>query len=786
MKQLPFIPTRDMIIFPGVVTPLYVGRTLSIATIEKSVANKSQILLGMQKDPFDENPNLETGINFTGVVANIIQVVKMQNDTIKVLVEGDSRAHISDIQIINGEYLANYEILKPNNLDPNLTDALLRKVLKSFEQFASLAAKVPSDLITTMRSIKDLDNVFNVVSSHLPITSELKQELLSEVDLETRGYALLEILSQEIEISKLEKKLDDKVKDKLNTAQKNFYLKEKISAIKEEIGESADDDLKELEKEIKKAKLPKYAQKKAEAELKKLSKMASFSAEASVCRTYIETIISLPWSKESKDILDIKLASETLEKDHYGLHDVKDRILDYLAVKQLNPNTKGGILCLAGPPGVGKTSLVKSIAESMGRKFVRVSLGGVRDEAEIRGHRRTYVGSMPGRIIKALKEAGTSNPVILLDEIDKMASDFKGDPSSAMLEVLDPEQNYHFEDHYLDMPFDLSKVFFVATANDLRGVSAPLRDRMEIISLSSYTEFEKLHIAKKYLIKQSQDDNGLSKIKFEISDNTILKIINEYTREAGVRNLKREFNSLFRKLAREVIEKDKKKISITLTNLEKYLGKPKLKPEKLREKTLKQGVVNGLAWTAYGGTTLEVQGVSVNGKGALSLTGTLGNVMKESATVAFTYIKSHLEDFNLNETDFFEKKDIHLHFPEGATPKDGPSAGIAITTAILSVVSGRKIRQDVAMTGEVTITGEVLPIGGVKEKVIGAHRVGIREVILPDENRADEQDIPKEIKKDMIIHFVSTYKEVEEIILEKIDTPKKKVNKKEKVNKDAN
>lgn len=786
MKQLPFIPTRDMIIFPGVVTPLYVGRTLSIATIEKSVASKSQILLGMQKDPFDENPNLETGINFTGVVANIIQVVKMQNDTIKVLVEGDSRAHISDIQIINGEYRANYEILKPNNLDPNLTDALLRKVLKSFEQFASLAAKVPSDLITTMRSIKDLDNVFNVISSHLPVTSELKQELLNEVDLEARGYALLEILSQEIEISKLEKKLDDKVKDKLNTAQKNFYLKEKISAIKEEIGESADDDLKELEKEIKKAKLPKYAQKKAETELKKLSKMASFSAEASVCRTYIETIISLPWSKESKDILDIKLASETLEKDHYGLHDVKDRILDYLAVKQLNPNTKGGILCLAGPPGVGKTSLVKSIAESMGRKFVRVSLGGVRDEAEIRGHRRTYVGSMPGRIIKALKEAGTSNPVILLDEIDKMASDFKGDPSSAMLEVLDPEQNYHFEDHYLDMPFDLSKVFFVATANDLRGVSAPLRDRMEIISLSSYTEFEKLHIAKKYLIKQSQEDNGLSKIKFEISDNTILKIINEYTREAGVRNLKREFNSLFRKLAREVIEKDKKKISITLTNLEKYLGKPKLKPEKLREKTLKQGVVNGLAWTAYGGTTLEVQGVSVNGKGALSLTGTLGNVMKESATVAFTYIKSHLEDFNLNETDFFEKKDIHLHFPEGATPKDGPSAGIAITTAILSVVSGRKIRQDVAMTGEVTITGEVLPIGGVKEKVIGAHRVGIREVILPDENRADEQDIPKEVKKDMIIHFVSTYKEVEEIILEKIDTPKKKVIKKEKVKKDAN
>lgn len=786
MKQLPFIPTRDMIIFPGVVTPLYVGRTLSIATLEKTIANKSQILLGMQIDPFEENPNLKTGIHPVGVVANILQIVKMQNDTIKVLVEGDLRANISDIQILNGEYIANYETSIPTQLEDNMTDALLRKVTKAFENFASLSAKIPSDLIATIRSIKDLDNVYNVISSHLPIPSEIKQEILAETDLENRGYMLLEILSQEIEISKLEKKLDDKVKDKLNTAQKNFYLKEKITAIKEEIGESADDDLKELEKEIKKAKLPKYALKKAETELKKLSKMASFSAEASVCRTFIETIISLPWNKESKDILDIKIASKTLDKDHYGLHDVKDRILDYLAVKQLNPDTKGGILCLAGPPGVGKTSLVKSIAESMGRKFVRVSLGGVRDEAEIRGHRRTYVGSMPGRIIKALKEAGTSNPVILLDEIDKMASDFKGDPSSAMLEVLDPEQNFHFEDHYLDMPFDLSKVFFVATANDLRGISGPLRDRMEIISLSSYTEFEKVHIAKNYLISQSQKENGLSNIKFDISDNTILKIINEYTREAGVRNLKREFNLLFRKLAREVIEKDKKKISITLNNLEKYLGKPKLKPEKLREKTLKQGVVNGLAWTAYGGTTLEVQGVAIGGKGALSLTGTLGNVMKESATVAYTYIKSHLGDFNLSETDFFEKKDIHLHFPEGATPKDGPSAGIAITTAILSVISGRKIRQDVAMTGEVTITGEVLPIGGVKEKVIGAHRVGIREVILPEENRSDEQDIPKEVKKDMTIHFVSTYKEVEEIILEKIDTPKKKVTKKENVKKDAN
>ncbi|MGL5098891.1 MAG: endopeptidase La, partial [Fusobacteriaceae bacterium] len=596
-----------------------------------------------------------------------------------------------------------------------------------------------------------------------------KQRLLEEANLEKRGYLLLDILSKEIEIATLEKKLDDKVRDKINQSQKNYFLKEKMNAIRDELGEGGEEDLKELETAIKKAKLPKEALKKAESELKKLSKMPAFSAEASVCRNYIETIVSLPWNKETKDVLDIKKAEKVLDTDHYGLKEIKEKILDYLAVKELNPNMKGGILCLSGPPGVGKTSLVKSIAESMGRKFVRVSLGGVRDEAEIRGHRRTYIGSMPGRIIKALKEAGTRNPVILLDEIDKMSNDFKGDPASAMLEVLDPEQNFHFEDHYLDTPFDLSKVFFVATANDLRNVSGPLRDRMDIVSLSSYTEFEKMHIAKNYLIPQAKTENGLKDFKLEISDNAILKVINEYTREAGVRNLKREFNNIFRKVAREIIEKKITKLNISVTGVVKYLGNPKFRPEKMREKTYKKGVVNGLAWTSVGGMTLEVQGVSLAGKGALTLTGTLGNVMKESATVSYTYIKSHLEELGIKNMEFFEKKEIHLHFPEGATPKDGPSAGIAITTAILSVITGRKVRQDIAMTGEVTITGEVLAIGGVKEKVIGAHRVGIREVILPDANIPDADEIPAEIRKDIKIHFVKDYREVEEIVLEKIE-----------------
>ena len=765
MSKTLFLPTRDLVIFPGIVTPIYVGRAKSVSTLESAVNSKSKLVLGMQKDPSKENPELPNDIYKIGVIVNILQIVKMPNNNIKVLIEAEERVMIEDVETTDTEYTATYKTIKCTNGKAKETEAIYRKVIGYFEKFVGLTGKISPELLVNLKGIKDINSAFDIISSNLPVKSEVRQELLEIFDVKDRGFKLLELLASEMEIASLEKKIDDKVKTKMNEAQKSYYIKEKINAMKEELGDfSQDEDMLDLVEKLNKTKLPKEVKKKLDSEMKKLSKMPPFSAEATVSRNYIETVLDLPWDKTTKDILDLKKANDILERDHYGLKEAKSRVLDYLAVKKLNPSMKGGILCLAGPPGIGKTSLVKSIADAMGRKFVRVSLGGVRDEAEIRGHRRTYIGSMPGKLIKAMKDAGSKNPVILLDEIDKMSNDFKGDPASAMLEVLDPEQNSHFEDHYIDMPFDLSKVFFVATANDLRNVSAPLRDRMEIINISSYTEFEKLHITKKYLIKQAKEENGLKDYDIQISDNVIMKIIDEYTREAGVRNLKREFITLCRKLARDAVEQDKKKFIIKSSSLEKYLGKPKFRPEKLKEKEPKLGVVNGLAWTSVGGVTLEVQGVAIPGKGELSLTGTLGNVMKESAQVAFTYVKANLDKYKLENPEFFEKKNIHLHFPEGATPKDGPSAGITIVTAILSVLTGRKVRQDIAMTGEVTITGEVLAIGGVKEKVIGAHRAGIREVILPEDNRVDESDIPAEVAKTMKIHFVKTYDEVEKLV----------------------
>lgn len=765
MSKTLFLPTRDLVIFPGIVTPIYVGRAKSVSTLESAVNSKSKLVLGMQKDPSKEDPELPNDIYKIGVIVNILQIVKMPNNNIKVLIEAEERVMIEDVETTDTEYTATYKTIKCTNGKAKETEAIYRKVIGYFEKFVGLTGKISPELLVNLKGIKDISSAFDIISSNLPVKSEVRQELLEIFDVKDRGFKLLELLASEMEIASLEKKIDDKVKTKMNEAQKSYYIKEKINAMKEELGDfSQNEDMLDLVEKLNKTKLPKEVKKKLDSEMKKLSKMPPFSAEATVSRNYIETVLDLPWDKTTKDILDLKKANDILERDHYGLKEAKSRVLDYLAVKKLNPSMKGGILCLAGPPGIGKTSLVKSIADAMGRKFVRVSLGGVRDEAEIRGHRRTYIGSMPGKLIKAMKDAGSKNPVILLDEIDKMSNDFKGDPASAMLEVLDPEQNSHFEDHYIDMPFDLSKVFFVATANDLRNVSAPLRDRMEIINISSYTEFEKLHIAKKYLIKQAKEENGLKDYDIQISDNVIMKIIDEYTREAGVRNLKREFITLCRKLARDAVEQDKKKFIIKSSSLEKYLGKPKFRPEKLKEKEPKLGVVNGLAWTSVGGVTLEVQGVAIPGKGELSLTGTLGNVMKESAQVAFTYVKANLDKSKLENPEFFEKKNIHLHFPEGATPKDGPSAGITIVTAILSVLTGRKVRQDIAMTGEVTITGEVLAIGGVKEKVIGAHRAGIREVILPEDNRVDESDIPAEVAKTMKIHFVKTYDEVEKLV----------------------
>ena len=768
-NRLPFLPTRDLVVFPGIVTPVYVGREKSINTLETIVSGEqNQMLFAMQKDTLKEDPRIPGDVYTTGVLVNILQTVKMPNKTVKILVEAESRVIIEDPKEEKGKYTAGYTVVESKNLDKKEALAVYRKVLEYYEEFSKFSSKALPEILVTLKSSKDISGGFDLIASNLPIDSKEKQKILEMLDAEQRGFMLLDILTKEIELNEIEKKVEDKVRNKMNDAQKAYYLKEKINAMKEEIQDyTPEDENSDLAERIEKAKLPAEVKKKVDEELKKMSKMSGLSAEASVSRNYIETLLDLPWKKTTKDDLNIERAASVLDRDHYGLKEVKERILDYLAVKKLNPKMKGTIICLVGPPGVGKTSLAKSVADSLGRKFVRVSLGGVRDEAEIRGHRRTYIGSMPGRIMKAMKIAGVKNPLILLDELDKMSSDFKGDPASAMLEVLDPEQNIHFEDHYIDTPFDLSEVFFLATANYLRNIPEPLIDRMEIITLSSYTEYEKLHIAKQYLVKQLQEENGLKNIKITVSDNVILKIINEYTREAGVRNLKREINNLFRKVARKVVKENIDKVTITVNNLEKYLGKAKYRPEKLKEKTYKVGIVNGLAWTAVGGVTLEVQGVLIPGKGILNLTGTLGNVMKESAEVAFTYVKSNFEKYHINEKDFLENKNIHLHFPEGATPKDGPSAGITITTAILSVLTGREIRQDIAMTGEITITGEVLAIGGVKEKVIGAHRAGIREVILPEDNRADITEIPHEVAKDMKINFVKSYDEVENLIFKK-------------------
>lgn len=768
MLKAPFLPIRDLVIFPNVVTPIYVGRANSIATLEKAIANKTKLVLGLQKDASQENPTFDGDIYEVGVIANIVQIIRMPNNNIKVLVEAENRVRIKDIKKEENEYVTTYTVIEETLKDSKETEAIYRKVFTRFEKYVSMIGKFSSELILNLKKIEDYSNGLDIMASNLNISSEKKQEILEISNVRDRGYRILDEIVAEMEIASLEKTIDDKVKTKMNEAQRAYYLKEKISVMKEELGDfSQDDDVIEIVDRLKNADIPKEVREKLEVEVKKLSKMQPFSAESSVIRNYIEAVLDLPWNSQTNDALDLKKASEILERDHYGLKDAKEKVLDYLAVKKLNPSMNGVILCLAGPPGIGKTSLVKSIAESMGRKFVRVSLGGVRDEAEIRGHRRTYVGSMPGKIMKAMKEAGTNNPVMLLDEIDKMSNDFKGDPASAMLEVLDPEQNKNFEDHYIDMPFDLSKVFFVATANDLRNVSAPLRDRMDILQLSSYTEFEKLHIAQKFLLKQAQKENGLANIDIKIPDKVMFKLIDEYTREAGVRNLKREIVNICRKLAREVVEKDIKKFNLKVADLEKYLGKAKFRPEKSRKAVGKVGVVNGLAWTAVGGVTLDVQGVDTPGKGEVTLTGTLGNVMKESASVAMTYVKANLKKYPPKDKNFFKDRTIHLHFPDGATPKDGPSAGITITTAIVSVLTNKKVRQDIAMTGEITITGDVLAIGGVREKVIGAHRAGIKEVILPEDNRVDTDEIPDELKSTMKIHFAKTYDDVSKLVFVK-------------------
>jgi len=764
-----FIPTRDLIIFPGIITPLFIGRDKSMSTLERALMEDNTLILCMQKDSKVEIPDLQEGIHKIGVIVNVLQTLKMPNGNMKVLVEAKNRVKLINVIEEEKYFSAEYEECKDEEIDKEIGEALKRKVMLNFEKYGKLTNKILPDLIMNLKGIKNINKVFDLISSNLHISTDRKQEILDELDIEKRGYKLLELIEKEIEIVAIERKIDSKVKEKMNNMQKNYYLKEKINALREEIGENSgdNDEVIELRKKVDEVKLSKVLKNKLYKELDRLGKMPQFSSEASVIRSYVETIIELPWNKKSKESLDIKKAKEILDEDHYSLDKIKERILEFLAVKKLNNNIKGSIICFVGPPGVGKTSLAHSIARAMNREFVRISLGGIRDEAEIRGHRRTYIGSMPGRIIKAIKDAGTKNPLLLLDEIDKMAMDFRGDPASALLEVLDPNQNKHFEDHYVDSPFDLSDVFFIATANDLGAIPMPLRDRMEIIMLSSYTEFEKKHIAKKYLLPTAKEENGLAKYDIKVSEEALMKIVNEYTREAGVRNLRREINRLHRRIAKEVVEKDKKSISITLNNVEKYLDKPKYRPDKQKTKDPKTGIVNGLAWTSVGGTTLEVQAMRMEGKGKLTLTGKLGEVMKESAQVAYSFVRSERELFKL-EDRFNEKYDIHLHFPEGAVPKDGPSAGIAITTALISALGQKPIRQDIAMTGEITVTGDVLAVGGIKEKVMGAHRAGIREVILPFDNNTDVEELPKEVVKDMKIYFAKRYEEVESIIFKEM------------------
>jgi len=777
MQKKPFIATRELVVFPGVVTPIFIGRPSSLASIEESLAKfDNKLVLSSQKDGEIEEPKLPEDVYETGVLVHVLQSVRMPNGNVKVLVEAKHRVLITDVTNIDGINYADYTEVFSKPIDESKSEALKRKVIDEFANYAKITQKVLPDIIYNIKDIKNTDKAFDLICTNLMIPTVAKQELLEILDVEERAYKILSIIEREIEIFTLEKEIENRVKEQMAEVQKNYYLREKIKAIKEEIGEEADSDeeIAELEQKIEDSKIPENLKGKLVKEIARLKRMPDFSSEASVIRSYVETVLELPWDKSTKDEIDIKKAQEILDEDHYGLEEVKERILEFLAVKKLNNTLKGSIICLVGPPGVGKTSLAHSIARSMNRKFTRISLGGVRDEAEIRGHRRTYVGAMPGRIVNSLKQVGVNNPVMLFDEIDKMASDFRGDPASAMLEVLDPAQNSTFEDHYIDHTFDLSKVFFVCTANDIGGIPGPLRDRMEIIFIESYTEFEKLNIAKKYLIPQTKEENGLNDYKIPFSDASILKVINEYTREAGVRSLRREISKIFRKMAKEILLEKTSKLSVTETKIKKYLGNAKYRADKIKKDEGKIGVVNGLAWTAVGGTTLEVQAVKMEGKGLLQLTGKLGDVMQESARVAYSYVRHIKNELGIEEK-FNEKTDVHLHFPEGAVPKDGPSAGITITTAIISVLANKEVRQDVAMTGEITITGEVLAVGGIKEKVIGAHRVGIREVVLPFDNKVDTEELPKEIASEMKFHFAKTYEDVKKIVF--VDTKAKPAKK---------
>ena len=749
-RTLPLLPLRGLLIYPTMVMHLDVGRDKSVRALEKAMVGDNLILLVSQVETTIDDPEPDD-IFQMGTVARVKQMLKLPNGTMRVLIEGLNRAAVLEYLESDEYYLVEVnEIAEVEEHDPEI-DALMRAILHQFEQYIKISKKITQETLASVTDIDEPGRLADAIASHLTLKIRDKQTILEAVDVKDRLEKLLKILSDEREVVELERKINQRVRKQMEKTQKEYYLREQLKAIQKELGEKEGrggeaDELREL---AAKKNLPDEVRAKVVKEIDRLEKMPTTSAEGSVIRTYIDWVLALPWTEQTDEEIDIAKAEDILEAEHYGLKKIKERILEYLAVQALVKKLKGPILCFSGPPGVGKTSLARSIAKALNRKFVRVSLGGVRDEAEIRGHRRTYVGAMPGRVIQGMKTAGEINPLFLLDEIDKMTHDFRGDPSSALLEVLDPEQNNTFSDHYLEIPYDLSKVMFITTANVLHNIPQPLMDRMEVIELSGYTEVEKMHIVKNHLLKKQQENHGLTPEQLEISDDTILQVIRGYTREAGVRNLERQIATLCRKAAKQLVSGETEKVTINPENLADFLGSVRFR-HGLAEKENQVGVVTGLAWTAVGGDTLSVEATTFPGKGKLTLTGQLGDVMKESAQAAMTYVRSRAEKLGI-DPDFFDNNDIHVHVPEGAIPKDGPSAGITMATALASAITGTPISREVAMTGEITLRGNVLPIGGLKEKSMSAHRAGIKKILVPIDNKKDIEDIPETVRNELEI-----------------------------------
>lgn len=760
--NMPAVALRGLTILPGMIAHFDISRERSLRAVEEAMEQDQKIYLVTQRNVDSEDPTQED-LYQMGIVADIKQVVRLQNDVVRILVDGISRAAL--LGFTGNEKYLEAEICycdsNADSLPDDLREAMLLGVREAFHRYAAVVGKISKELIRQIDQYEDLEKLIDYVTNNLPVSYELKQQVLEAEDINDRYQVIVSLLLSQVEVISIKNELQKKVKVRVDKHQKEYVLREQLGVIREELGENADSEADEYEKKLSELDAPDYVKEKTKKEIKRFRNMSSSSSESTVERGYIETVLELPWNKMSVDNKDLDHAAQVLDDDHYGLKDVKERILEFLAVRNLTSKGESPIICLVGPPGTGKTSIARSIASALEKKYVRISLGGVRDEAEIRGHRKTYIGAMPGRIVNGLRQAGVSNPLMLLDEIDKVSSDYKGDTSAALLEVLDSEQNCRFRDHYIEMPVDLSEVLFIATANEVSGIPKPLLDRMELIEVSSYTENEKFHIAKEHLIEKQKSKNGIKKEQLTITDGALKDIIRLYTREAGVRSLERTIGKLCRKAAREIYKDSEAAVKVTKTNLKTYLGNPKYSPEKKNDHA-EVGIVRGLAWTSVGGVTLEVEVNVLPGKGELVLTGKLGDVMKESAQAALSYVRSISEEYGI-DAEFYTKHDIHIHIPEGAVPKDGPSAGITMATAMLSAITDRPVRADVAMTGEITLRGRVLPIGGLKEKLLAAKVIGIKTVCIPKDNEKDLEEISKEITDGMEIVPVERFSQVEKI-----------------------